>query len=186
VRSSDAVIASRLPARALLVAAIAVLTAGACLPGSPAPGDGDAPAFSSIGPTSTVLVVRVVDGDTIQIEADGERHTVRYIGIDAPELARDGQPAEPLAAEATEANADLVAGRRVVLERDRSELDRFGRLLRYVWLADGGGWRLINEELVRAGLAEARSYAPDTARQNRLDGAESSARDAGRGLWAAP
>jgi micrococcal nuclease len=79
----------------------------------------------------------------------------------------------------------------VVLETDVSETDDFGRLLRYVWLppdddtAETGTatWRLVNLELVRAGLAEARDYPPDTKYSELLDAAESEARTARRGIW---
>jgi micrococcal nuclease len=72
-----------------------------------------------------------------------------------------------------------------------SETDDFGRLLRYVWLAPAdtadsgtGTWRLVNLELVRAGMAEARDYPPDTKYSELLDAAESAARAAGLGTWA--
>jgi len=175
---------ARAPTRVALLLSLAFAT-GACLPdsGTSDRGAGD---FASIGPTATARVVRVVDGDTVQVEIAGERQTVRYIGIDAPEVARGGVPAEPLSREATAANADLVAGRTVVLERDVSDVDRFDRLLRYVWVSNDGGWQFVNEELVRLGLADARRYQPDTARQDELDAAESAARSAARGLWATP
>jgi micrococcal nuclease len=78
----------------------------------------------------------------------------------------------------------------VVLETDVSETDDFGRLLRYVWLAPDdpaetgtGSWRLVNLELVHAGLAKARDYPPDTKYSDLLDAAEAEARAAGRGIW---
>ena len=143
--------------------------------------------LASIGPTTDARVVRVVDGDTIHVEIDGDRATVRLIGMDAPEAARDGQPPERLAGDATDVAADLLDDAPVlVLERDRSDTDRFGRLLRYVWQPIDGGWRLLNAELVRLGMADARDYRPDTGRQRALDEAEREAREAGRGIWAAP
>ena len=64
--------------------------------------------------------------------------------------------------EATAANAALVEGKTVFLEKDVSEVDRYDRLLRYVWLTDGTRWTLVNLELVRQGVASAKSYPPDT------------------------
>ncbi|MHB0859310.1 MAG: thermonuclease family protein [Anaerolineae bacterium] len=125
-------------------------------------------------------VIDIVDGDTIRVEIGGERWTVRYIGIDTPELYGVDDQAEPYAVEATEANRRLVEGRTVFLERDVSESDRYWRLLRYVYV-DG---TFVNAELVRLGLAEARTYRPDTRRQDDLDAREAEARDARRGLWA--
>ncbi len=124
--------------------------------------------------TDTVLVIDVIDGDTITIEG-GQR--VRYIGIDTPET---GPPAEPFAIEAWQANRALVEGRRVRLERDVSEVDRYGRLLRYVYV-DG---IFVNEELVSRGLARAKAYPPDTRHQDQLKRAEAAARGAGLGIWA--
>jgi micrococcal nuclease len=123
-------------------------------------------------------VVGVVDGDTIKVEIDGETHSVRYIGIDAPEQGAPGAKA------ATRANRELVAGQRVLLEADQRDTDRFDRLLRYVWLERGGSYLLVNRELVRLGVAIAKPYPPDTAYQQLFARAERSARKAGLGLWA--
>ena len=113
---------------------------------------------------------RVIDGDTI-VMADGAR--VRYIGMDTPERG------EPFFDEATEYNRRLVEGRRVQLVEDESETDRFGRLLRYV-LADD---ILVNAELVREGLAEAKRYKPDVKFADCFDALMQEARDERRGLW---
>jgi len=125
-------------------------------------------------PTDTYRVTEVIDGDTIVIEG-GQR--VRYIGVDAPEL---GPPAGPLAAEAWQANRSLVEGKEVRLEKDVSETDQYGRLLRYVH-AEG---TFVNAELVRQGWALSRAYPPDTKYQEYLDKMEAMARRAGRGIWA--
>ncbi|MBI2836480.1 MAG: thermonuclease family protein [Chloroflexi bacterium] len=130
---------------------------------------------ASTGPAATApdtaLVIRVIDGDTIDIEG-GIR--VRYIGIDTPE--RD----EVFYREATEANRRLVEGKNVRLEKDVSDKDRYGRLLRYVWVGD----RMVNVELVRLGMAEAKSYPPDVKYQDYFEQLEKEARAAGRGVWA--
>lgn len=133
------------------------------------------------------VVERVVDGDTITIRLNGATERVRYVGVDAPELARpsEGRGAECGANEATDANRALVDGREIVLERDTTDRDRFGRLLRHVWLPDGQGWQLVTERLVADGAIEARSYPPDTSRDAQLDAAEAAARADGRGIWSA-
>jgi len=123
--------------------------------------------------TETVRVIEVIDGDTIVIEGD---YYVRYIGMDAPELR---PTPEPYAAEAWQANRQLVEGKEVRLERDISETDRYGRLLRYVWVDDV----MVNAELVKQGLALAKAYPPDTKYQDLLERIEREARDAGRGMW---
>src|SRR3954469_14816398 len=99
------------------------------------------------GETVEARVVRVIDGDTIVVESGGQQYHVRYIGMDAPEAAAKNKPAEWMSGEATQANAALVAGKTVFLERDVSETDRFDRLLRDVWLRDGSSWTLVNLEL---------------------------------------
>lgn len=126
-------------------------------------------------------VTAISDGDTIHVQLDGEDDRVRYIGIDAPEVAHNGDPADPLGDEATRAKADLVDDERVCLERDVSDRDRFGRLLRYVWLEDG---TLVNETLVLWGYAEAVAYRPDVRYQDSiLSPAEMDAMEAHRGIW---
>ena len=122
----------------------------------------------------TATVTRVIDGDTIVI-ATGQR--VRYIGIDTPEVYPQ---LEAYGSEAWLANRKLVEGKKVRLERDVSETDKYGRLLRYVYVDD----TFVNAELVRQGLAEAKAYPPDTKYQDLLEQLESEARQAGRGMWA--
>lgn len=128
-------------------------------------------------------VVAVVDGDTIRVDrGSGIAERLRYIGIDTPETVHPEVPVEPWGPEAAAANADLVAGKQVLLERDVSEVDRFERLLRYVWVETPDGWRMVNAELVALGLAEARAYPPDTRHHEYLRGMEEAARRAGAGL----
>lgn len=145
---------------------------------TPAP----AGAFAPTGPTQQATVTRVVDGDTIHVTIGGQRFTVRYIGIDTPETVAPGRPVEWMGREASAANASLVAGQRVVLETDVTETDRFGRLLRYVWLP-GERWILVNLELVALGFASVSTYPPDVKYVDLLLAAQAAARDAERGLW---
>jgi endonuclease YncB( thermonuclease family) len=119
-------------------------------------------------------VTQVIDGDTIVITAsDGVTHTIRYIGIDAPETGR------PFSEQATEANAQLVQGRPVTLVQDVSETDQYGRWLRYVI----SGNTLVNLELVRMGWATAASWPPDVACNETFSAEEESARQIGLGRW---
>jgi len=129
---------------------------------------------SCSSPPDTAMVVQVIDGDTITIEGG---YSVRYIGIDAPEVH---PKLEAFGMEAWQANYKLVEGKEVRLERDVSETDRYGRLLRYVYVDD----ILVNAELVRQGLAQAKAYPPDTRYQGYLEEMEAEAREAGRGIWA--
>lgn len=125
-------------------------------------------------------VTSVVDGDTIKVSVGGGVQTVRYIGIDTPETVHPSKPVQWMGPEASAANKALVEGQTVYLEKDVSETDHYGRLLRYVWLADG---RMVNEELCRMGFAQSSSYPPDIKYQDRFVAAVQEAREAGRGLW---
>jgi len=131
------------------------------------------PLYTCGSTLETATVTRVIDGDTIVIDT-GQR--VRYIGIDTPEVYP--QP-EACGMEAWQANRRLVEGKKVRLERDVSDTDSYGRLLRYIYVDD----ILVNAELVRLGLAEAVVYPPDTKHQDLLEQLEEQARQAGRGIW---
>ena len=120
--------------------------------------------------TGGVRVGRVVDGDTIVL-ADGRR--VRYVGVDTPERG------EPFYQEATAYNRRLVDGARVHLLKERSDKDRFGRLLRHVIAGD----ILVSAELVREGLAVAKRYKPDVKFADCFDALMEEAQADRRGLW---
>ncbi len=86
----------------------------------------------------------------MDIEVNGERQRVRYIGINTPERN------EPCYEQATQANIDLVLGKTVRLVKDKSDTDRYGRLLRYLFVDD----IFVNKVLVEQGHAEAVLYKP--------------------------
>ncbi len=133
------------------------------------------PLYGCSSPPDTARVTRVIDGDTITIEGG---YRVRYIGIDTPEIHPE---LRAYGMEALEANRKLVEGKEVWLEWDVSETDKYGRLLRYVYVED----IFVNAELVRQGLAkEAKAYPPDIEYQDYLEELEAEARQAGRGMWA--
>ncbi|MBK7919332.1 MAG: thermonuclease family protein [Chloroflexi bacterium] len=123
------------------------------------------------------VVTHIVDGDTIDVEINGEVYRVRYIGMDTPERG------DSFFQEATDANAQLVAGQKVILVKDVSETDRYDRLLRYVYLEDG---TFVNGELVRLGFAQSSSYPPDVALQEIITSLQRAAVNSGVGLWASP
>jgi micrococcal nuclease len=142
------------------------------------------PSFAPTGPTRLAVVERVIDGDTIEVDIDGETYPLRYIGMDTPELDATDPAARQLADAATAANAALVEGEEVYLESDVSETDQFGRLLRDVWVIDSdGSMVLVNLELVRDGYAQVATFPPDVKYVELLTSAEQDARSQGRGLW---
>lgn len=114
------------------------------------------------GEAATVDVVRVIDGDTLSVERDGAEERVRILGIDAPEVARDGQPGERCADEAAARTEELTTDADVVIVTDPSQLetDSYGRALAYVEADDQD----ISGELLSAGLAEVYEAAPDISR----------------------
>jgi len=128
------------------------------------------------------LVTRVIDGDTIEVDIAGTLYKVRYVGIDTPELDDKRPKFGALAQEATRYNRQLVSGKTVRLEKDVSETDKYGRLLRYVYIGD----IFVNAELVRQGFAWVKVYEPDTKYQEYLEELGDEAERAERGIWAQP
>lgn len=126
-----------------------------------------------------VSVKWVDDGDTILL-ADGRR--VRYIGINAPEVAhaKYGRAAEPLGDSALAANKALVSGQKVRLELDREEKDHYGRLLAYVYREDG---RCVNTEMIAGGWAYVLYKKPNDRHDQILLEAQRRAMTAGIGIW---
>jgi micrococcal nuclease len=130
---------------------------------------------------SQARVVRVVDGDTIIAPVDGREQRVRYIGVNTPESVDPRREVQCFGKEAAARNAELVRGQTVSLEKDVSETDQYGRLLRYVSV-DG---RLINAALIREGYARVVTYPPDVRFADEFRRLEREAREAKRGLWGA-
>lgn len=117
-------------------------------------------------------VTRVIDGDTIVIDT-GEH--VRYIGIDTPEVETN----ECFATEASEINKNLVLGKTVRLEKDVSDIDKYGRLLRYVFVDDD----FINNELIKNGSARVETIKPDIKYESEFVTWQKFAKQNNLGLW---
>jgi endonuclease YncB( thermonuclease family) len=141
----------------------------ACAPDA---GDGD-PSPEATGGSGAAPDATVIDGDTIEMSVDGRSERVRLIGVNTPESGDCGADL------ATRALESLLSGAAIRLERDVSDRDQYGRLLRYVFADD----EFVNQALVARGLAVARAYPPDTARQSSLERAQETARAAERGIW---
>jgi endonuclease YncB( thermonuclease family) len=123
---------------------------------------------------SPTKVIRVIDGDTIVLQ-NGK--TVRYIGIDTPEIKSKNSAC--YAQEAKSANERLVLDKMVRLEKDVSETDKYQRLLRYVYV----GSVFVNEYLVKEGYALLATYPPDVKYQSLFQKAQDYARENNKGLW---
>ena len=166
-------------ARALLAALLlvaALLVARPLLDG----GDPGTPAERA-----EARVVRPVDGYTLVARADGRSFYVRLLGIDTPETHRPGTPVECGGPQASRNMGRLAPpGARIELETDPSQdrIDRYGRLLAYVWLAGG---RLLEEAQLEAGWATTCVYAGHPVSLfGRLRAAARAAESAHRGVWA--
>lgn len=148
-------------------------------------GIGNSPTVGGMGTGSTaassteVTMIRAVDGDTVEISPaiDGIED-VRLIGMDTPETSGDCGT-EPLAETAEDYTA-RYAGGRLTLEFDEERTDRYGRLLAYVYMADG---EMLNEELVREGLAQVATFPPNVRHEEDFLEAQVRAREESAGIW---
>lgn len=144
-------------------------------------------------PSEIIKVTRVIDGDTIEIEPSASsgqkvRERVRYLGIDTPETVDPRKPVQCFGVEASKKNRELVEGKAVRLEKDITDKDKYGRLLRYVYVdpsVSSGQVLFVNLELVKQGFAFSYTYPPDVKHQTEILEAEKEAREANRGLWQA-
>jgi micrococcal nuclease len=143
--------------------------------------DGDSPAAPAAGAARSAPVVRVVDGDTIQVRLGGAKERVRLIGIDTPETVKPNTPVQCYGRAASAEAHRLLDGRTVRLVGDVEPRDRYGRLLAYVYREPDG--LFVNAELARRGFARQLTIPPNVRFAERFRRLVAEARDAGRGLW---
>lgn len=135
-------------------------------------------------------VTKVIDGDTIKVDIDGKVYKVRFIGINCPEI---GENEEFFGKEAYEFSKEKLDGMEIFLQKDVSETDKYGRLLRYVWLEKPKDLNnpskdeirdlSINGILVREGYAKANYYPPDTSYTKFLKEIEKQAKKENLSMW---
>ncbi|KAB2880014.1 thermonuclease [bacterium] len=139
-------------------------------------------------------IVKVVDGDTFEIQYLGKIEKVRLIGIDTPEAhanakavkdaARTGADIHVLVEQGNDAKnfvkQFVPGGTQVRVEVDVNDRDKYGRLLAYLFFEDG---RMINEEIVKAGYANLMTYPPNVRYKERFLSAYRFARENKKGLW---
>lgn len=126
-------------------------------------------AVSATLPSSEAKVIYVIDGDTFKT-VSGDK--VRLIGIDAPEKG------ECYYEEAKEALKRFIDNKQVTLKKDKSETDKYGRLLRYVYTDI-----FVNQKMVEGGFAKAKNYPPDNTFKGLLESAQLQAKLHKKGLW---
>lgn len=126
-------------------------------------------------------IAHFVDGDTVDVDMDGHVETVRFIGIDTPETHKPHTPVQCYGPEAASYTKSLIGSNRVRLQADNLDTnrDRYGRLLRYVYLPDG---TLLEDKLVSEGYAFAYIQFPFEKKQQ-IASEEQQAKTAGKGLW---
>ena len=142
------------------------------------------------------VVDYVVDGDTVDVILDGHEQRVRLASIDAPESAShdEAQNVEEGVLATEYLRTLLPVGRTVYLQKDTSETDKYGRLVRYIWLeipsdahdSKEVAAKMVNSLVVEAGFAQAERFWPDVAYVDQLKEAQERAADAGLGvsyLW---
>jgi endonuclease YncB( thermonuclease family) len=128
-------------------------------------------------------VVRVVDGDTVDVQmADGHTERLRLIGIDTPETVDPRKPVQCFAREASAHAHELLDGQAVTLDGDPTQdtRDRYGRLLAYLWRADG---LFFNQEMISDGYAHEYTYRLPYQYQADFKAAQQAAQDQQLGLW---
>jgi micrococcal nuclease len=147
-----------------------------------------APEKGSLPGLLAATVTYVVDGDTVHVVlADGREEKVRFIGVDTPESTKEVEPYGMEAAAYTKSRLD---GRRVWLEKDVAERDKYGRLLAYVWLSppenDGEAEvraKMFNAELLLEGYAQVMTVPPNVKYADLFAELQREAREAQKGLW---
>lgn len=135
---------------------------------------------SSQSPDNVVKVTRAVDGDTIEVTYNGKEEKVRLIGVDTPETKHPTKPVEPYGPEASAFTKKTLEGKKVRLEFDVQERDKYGRLLAYLYLEDG---TFFNAELLRQGFAQVLTVPPNVRHADEFVKLQREAREAKRGLW---
>jgi len=128
-------------------------------------------------------IAHFVDGDTIAVDMDGHEETVRFIGVDTPETHKPNTPVQCYGPDAAAYTKSLIGSNKVRLQADNLDTnrDRYGRLLRYIYLPDG---TLVQDRLVSEGYAFAYTQFPFEKKQQMVD-EQQQAKMAGKGLWSA-
>lgn len=135
-------------------------------------------------PTSqpATTVTRVVDGDTIIVSINGTTEKVRLIGVDTPETVDPRKPVQCFGNEASAFTKSLLTDESVHFESDptQGDRDKYGRLLRYVFLSDG---TLVNQQIIALGYGHEYTYRIPYKYQAKFKAAERIAREGKKGLW---
>lgn len=125
-------------------------------------------------------VIKVVDGDTLNVEIDGKKETIRLLLIDTPETVHPIKPVQPFGPEASEFLKDKLNGNDIRVELGIGERDKYGRLLAYVYVED----QMVNKQLLERGLARvAYVFEPNTKYIDEFYDIQKQAQQKEVGIW---
>lgn len=130
----------------------------------------------------SVQVIQVVDGDTLKININGREETIRVIGINTPETVDPRKPVECFGKEASDKAKEILTGKNVTLEIDNSQdnIDKYGRLLRYITLSDRSDY---GKYMIENGYAYEYTYEIPYQKQSVYKSAQAEAKSEQVGLW---
>ncbi len=139
-------------------------------------------AFITPTPTNYYSVVKVVDGDTINVSLDNKTEKVRLLGINTPEVVDPRVPVQCFGKEASDFAKSILAGKKVRLEPDptQGDVDSYGRLLRYVYLEDD---TFVNKLMIEKGYAFEYTYKLPYKYRDEFRAAQKTASEQNLGLW---
>lgn len=171
---------------AAIILLMFMLSATGCAPSKPSAASPDGFAAQILtrypelkGHNYQVLKVkRVVDGDTFETE---DKQKVRLIGVNTPESVKPGTPVEYFAKEASSFSKQQLTGKSVYLFKDVEDKDKYGRLLRYVFIE--GQTKMYNETLVSEGYANTMTIPPNVMFSKTFVKLERDTREHKKGLW---
>jgi micrococcal nuclease len=139
--------------------------------------------FLILRPTQTdtnYQVIRIIDGDTVEIQYEGRPTSVQLIGVDAPETVRSGKPPERYGEEATRFLQDFLLDESVYFRFGENKWDKYDRILAYVYRASDGIF--VNLEIIREGYGRVDTRYP-FRHEDTFMSYESRARTVQKGLW---
>lgn len=127
----------------------------------------------------TATVTSITDGDTLKVDIDGKKETIRLILVDTPETKHPKTGVQPFGPEATKFTTEQLSGKEIQIEPGIEERDRYGRLLAYVYIGD----KMFNKMLVKEGLARVAVYPPNTKYLDEFEQLQEEAKQKEIGIW---
>ena len=144
------------------------------------PGSVEQDSYMDLSDSNLYEVVRVVDGDTIVVNYNGKDEKIRLIGVDTPESVHGNKSKNTKeGVKVSDYTKVQLTGKKVALELDVQERDKYGRILAYVYL-DG---EMYNKKLLEIGYAKVATYPPNVKYVDDFTNLQKIARENKVGLW---